>query len=112
MNQSISDFIRSRKIDSIQKLNLLLFLYQNPGTQGTSRYFAKKLYLGDTRLVETIIRELTDRGVINDAGQHYFLADTPDIKSSLYLLANSFEYPLTRQKLLAQVQSGDHNGTH
>ena len=112
MNNATSEFVRSKKIDSIQKLNLLLFLHQNPETHGTSRYFAEKLYLGDTRLVDTIIRELADHGVINDAGQHYYLADTLDIKSSLQHLANSFEYPLSRQSLLAHVQAGDHNGTH
>lgn len=112
MNKVISDFIRSKKIDSIHKLNLLLFLYRNPDTQGTGRCFAEKLYLGDVRLVEKMIQELADKGVINYAGQQYFLVDTPEIKTSLHHLASTYEQPLTRQTLLAQIQSGDRHGLY
>lgn len=112
MNKTISDFIRSKKIDSIHKLNLLLFLYQNPHVHGTSNCFAEKLYLGDTRFVEKIIKELTEKGVISYANQHYFLADTPEIKTSLQDLARSFEHPLNRQTLLKQIQSGGYNGLY
>lgn len=112
MNKTTAEFIRSKKIDSIQKLNLLLFLHRNPDAQGTSRCFAEKLYLGDTRLVEKSISELTDKGIINYTGQHYFLADTPEVKTSLQDLARSFEHPLIRQALLAQIQSGGQNGIY
>jgi hypothetical protein len=110
VNQAISNFIRSKNIDSIPKLNLLLFLYKNPGIQGTSRCFAKKLHLGDIRLVEEMIKDLADRGVINYVGQRYFLVDNPEIKTSLKNLARSFEHPLNRQILLKQIQSGVGNG--
>ena len=109
---TLYEFIRSKKIDSIQKLNLLLFLDKNPDTQGTSHCFARKLHLGDIRLVEEIIEELKDKGVIKYAGQHYFLADNPEIKTSLKHLAKSFEHPLMRQTLLKQIQSGADNGIY
>ena len=106
MNETISEFIRAKKIDSIYKLNLLLFLHQNPDVQGTSRCFAEKLYLGDIRLVDKVVAELADRGVINYSGQHYFLANTPEIKVPLQHLAHSYEHPLSRQTLLKRIQAG------
>jgi hypothetical protein len=109
MNKTVSEFIHSKKINSIPKLNLLLFLYRNPKIEGTSHCFAEQLYLGDVGLVEGVIRELIDKGVIKSMDQRYFLVDAPEIKSSLQDLATSFEHPLTRQTLLAQIQSGGRN---
>ena len=106
MNKAISEFIRSKNIDTIQKLNLLLFLYKNPDVKGTSHCFAEKLHLGDIRLVEEMIKDLADRGVVNYVGQRYFLVDNPEIKTSLKNLARSFEHPLKRQALLKQIQAG------
>jgi hypothetical protein len=112
VNKVISEFIRSKNIDSIQKLNLLLFLYKNPDAQGTSHCFAKNLHLGDIRLVEEMIKDLADKGVINYVGQHYFLVDNPEIKTTLKNLARSFEQPLSRQVLLNQIQTGAGNGIY
>jgi hypothetical protein len=58
------------------------------------------------------MKELTDKGIINYAGQQYCLADNPEIKTSLKHLAKSFEHPLMRQTLLKQIQSGADNGIY
>ena len=106
MNKIAAEFIRAKNIDSIYKLNLLLFLYRNPNVQGTSHCFAKKLYLGDIGLVEKVVAELANEGVINHSGQHYFLAKTPEIVTPLQHLVHTYEYPLSRQALLKQIQAG------
>lgn len=110
MIKPVSEFIHSKEIDTIQKLNLLLLLYQNPETQGTIRCFAERLHLRDIPLLEKIIRELAAKKVITFSGQHYSLADDPDLKASLQHLTILYEHPLTRQSLLAQIQAGGQNG--
>ncbi len=112
MNDTVSEFIRSKNINSIQKLNLLLFFDRHPEAQGTSRWFTKKLYLGDLQLMEENIKELKDEGVIRYDCQHYCLADCPEIRTFVRHLARSFDHPLTRQTLLAEIQSGERNGIY
>ncbi len=109
MNETVLELVRAKNIDSVQKLNLLLFFHKNPEVRGTSHCIAKKLHLGDTRLVETMVEELADEGVISVTGQHLTLANTPEIKTFLRNLAHSYEQPLTRQTLLKQIQAGDLN---
>ena len=106
MDRTVLDLVRSKNIDSIQKLNLLLFFHKNPSVRGTSERIAEKLHLGDTRLVETMIEELADEGLIHVAGQHLTLADTPETRKLLQGLAHSYDHPLTRQALLKQIQAG------
>ena len=41
----LTEFIRVRRIDSFQKLRLLIFLYRHPESSWTSREIAERLYL-------------------------------------------------------------------
>ncbi|MCE7989658.1 MAG: hypothetical protein DYG89_51580 [Caldilinea sp. CFX5] len=97
-------FIRSKQIDSFQKLVFLLFLHKNPEAKGTSQYFAEKMYLGNVTLIEKMITEFKERGIMASNEQHHFLQDTPEIRSSLQHLHQLFEQPTTRQSLLDQVR--------
>ena len=103
MNNRVTTPICLKQINSYQKLRFLLFLHQSPEFEGTSHAFAERLHLGDTQLVEQIITELQDRGLIECLGNCYRLNDDPEVKSFLRGLATTFEDPLARQKLLDQV---------
>ena len=101
--QTVS-FIRSKHIDSFQKLVFLLFLHKNPEAKGTSQYFAEKLFLGNVTLIEKMIAEFKEKGLMASTDQHHFLQDTPEIRASLQHLHQLFEQPTTRQSLLEQVR--------
>jgi hypothetical protein len=104
MNETVHNYIRTKNIDSFQKLRLLLFLHQNPQLQGTSQELAHRLHLGDTLLIESIIADLQQAGLIDRVDNQYRLPDEPEIRSQLQYLAHAFEHPLTRQELLKQVK--------
>lgn len=97
-------FIRSKRIDSFQKLVFLLFLHKNPEAKGNSQYFAEKMFLGNVSLIEKIIAEFKEKGLMTSSDQHHFLQDTPEIRASLQHLQQLFEQPTTRQSLLEQVR--------
>ena len=104
MNEMVNNYIRTKNIDSFQKLRLLLFLHQHPQVKATSQEFAHRLHLGDTSLIENIITDLHRAGLINQVGNHYHLPDEPEVRSQLQHLARAFEHPLTRQELLKHVK--------
>jgi hypothetical protein len=106
MSDRVVDFIRIRRIDSFQKLRLLLFLFQHPDLSGTSQQFAKHLFLGDTRLLEQMIRDLQEVGLVECVDNHCRLYNQPEVRSCLQCLARAFEDPLARQKMLDQVRNG------
>lgn len=97
-------FIRANKIDSFQKLRLLLFIYQHPSLNGTSQELAQQLYLGDSSILENIITDLTQVGLLNHIGNHFILCNDPDTRSSLECISRLFEDPLARQGILDQVR--------
>lgn len=104
MNDPINNYIRTKNIDSFQKLRLLLFLYQNPYLKATSQEFANYLHLGDILLIENIITDLHSAGLIDRINNHYQLSAEPEIRSQLQHLARAFDHPLKRQELLKQVK--------
>ncbi len=104
MNEMVNNYIRTKNIDSFQKLRLLLFLHQHPHLKGTSQELAARLHLGDTSLIENIITDLHQAGLINQVGNHYQLPDEPELRSQLQHLAHAFEHPVTRQELLKHVK--------
>ena len=106
MNEQLQNFIQTKQIDSVPKLNLLLFLHRNPDLKATTRDFAEGLYLGDTVLLEQIITDLQAVGVVHRSGEHYHLPDQAEVKLCLQHLAESFEHPLIRQHLLDRVRPG------
>lgn len=104
MSTSTLDFLRNKQIDSFQKLVFLLFLHQNPGAKGTSQYFAERLYLGNVTLIERMIAEFKEKGIMDSNGQYHFLQNTPELNASLDHLNQLFEEPATRQSLLDQLR--------
>lgn len=105
MNDIIANFIRARRIDSFQKLRLLLLLHQNPKMKGTQEELAKRLHLGHIFPLEDIITGLHRAGLLNCVGNHFTLQDEPEIREGLHYLARAFENPLTRLELLDQLKS-------
>lgn len=104
MNDIADNFIRARRIDSFQKLRFILFLHQHPDLAETCQGFAHQLYLGDCPLVDEIISDLCRTGIVDCVGGRFKLHNDPDIRSCLRCLAQAFENPLTRQRILDQVQ--------
>ncbi len=101
-----SNFIRTKQIDSFQKLRFLLFLQQYPETKATCQEFATRLYLGNELLLEDIIIELQRVGLLVKAKHCWQLSDKPDDREELRHLARAFANPLTRQEILEQVEHG------
>lgn len=97
-------FIRNKRIDSFQKLVFLLFLHQNPQAKGNSQYFAEKMFLGNVTLIEAMIADFKEKGIMASSDQHHFLQDTPELRAALHHLHQLFEAPITRQSLLDQVR--------
>ena len=67
MNTLLANFIQLKRIDSFQKLRLLLFIYQHPRVTGTSEEFAEWLYLADVLLLEKILTDLQMTGLVDCA---------------------------------------------
>jgi hypothetical protein len=106
MDNSVTNFLRTKRIDSFQKLHFLLFLHRYPKMKGTCQEFAARLHLGDLPLLEKIIADLHRVGLLERMGQHCRLLDEPGLRANLHFLARAFENPLTRQKILDQVRPG------
>ncbi|GAB4407309.1 MAG: hypothetical protein Fur0044_00120 [Anaerolineae bacterium] len=105
MNDMVVKFIRTKRIDSFQKLRFLLFLYQRPGLTGTCQELARQLYLGDEVLVRRIIADLQRAGLlVIDAGGCCGLEIKPEVRMSLGHLARAFADPLLRQEVLDQIR--------
>ncbi|HXV42872.1 MAG TPA: hypothetical protein VEC96_07405 [Anaerolineae bacterium] len=107
MKGSIADFIQVKRIDSFQKLRLLLFLYQRPEVTKSLQQLAERLYLGHLPLLEQIMNDLWLAGLVERVGSRYQLSDDPQVTSCLKVLAATFDDPMARQQILAQVQNGN-----
>lgn len=105
MSNMVGDFIHARRIDSFQKLRCVLFLHHHPDLSETSQELAEHLYLGDTRLLEQIIRDLQQVGLVDCAENRCRLHRQPEVSLCLQCLARAFEDPLARQTILDQVRS-------
>jgi len=104
MNQNLAQYLRSKRIDTFQKLNFLLFLHQYPHLKGTSEEFAARLYFGDIVMLKKIIFDLQFAGLVQRVGNRYMLRNDPLTKSYMNILAGTFKDPITRQELLNHVQ--------
>jgi hypothetical protein len=103
---NIVNFMRTRNIDSFQKLRLVLFLQQYPEWAGTGQRLAKRLYLKNVPLVEGILSDLQQAGPVECVAGRFKLRDDPDIRSTLQCLATAYENPLARLQLLDQLRPG------
>lgn len=112
MYETVKNYLRAKKIDSFQKLRLLLHLHCNPGLKGTSQELADQLHWGDAALVEKFLAELQRAGLIDRKGDHYRLIETLEVKTQLQHLTKAFEHPLIRQELLNQLKYRPNYGAH
>ncbi len=104
MSDLVNDSVRSRGIDSFQKLRFLLFFHQNPTLKGTSHELAERLFFGDVWRLQEILAELQATGLVECVDNCYRLRDRREVREELQHLARAFDHPLTRQSLLDQVQ--------
>lgn len=104
MGEAVANFIRAMRIDSFQKLRVLLFLHQHPDFNGTGHQFAERLSLGDVALLEQIIHDLRQVGLITCTDRGCTLRNEPQLRSCLLYLARAFEDPLARQDILDRVR--------
>jgi hypothetical protein len=99
----IARFIQTRHIDSFQKLRVLVFFHQHPGSNWTGQQVAKQLYLGDGPVLDEIIGELQAAGLVNCVAHRCKLRDEAGVRLALQHLVHKCENPLTRQEILDQV---------
>lgn len=104
MNDVAASSPYAKHIDSLPKLHFLLFLHRHPEMSGTSQEFAERLYFGHTPLLETILAELCNAGLLDQIENCYKLCHEAEIRSYLQCLASAFEDPLARQKILNQIR--------
>ena len=107
LDEQLADFLLGRKINTFQKLQILLFLARHPQYIGTLQNFAKRLHLADTHLLERVIRELLKSNLIVQIDERYTLTDDPELGQQLNGLVQAFECPLQRQEILGYVQRID-----
>ena len=99
----VAKFIRARRIDSFQKLRLLVFLHRRSESSWTSQEIAERLYLGDVPLLEDILADLRAAGLVDCIGNGCRLHNEPGVRSILQRLEEMCEDPLARQQILDQV---------
>jgi DNA-binding IscR family transcriptional regulator len=103
VNEVALNFIRSRHVDSFQKLRVLLFLHRHRELSGDCQQLAKRLFVS-VPLLEDVCNELKIAGLLDCTKNCYFLRNEPDLVSCLGGLARMFEDPVARQELLDQVR--------
>ncbi len=103
MDTQLIDFIRSKKIDSFQKVRFLLFLHQHPNLKENCQQLAQRLFVG-LPLLERIIEELRAVGLIDCIKNCYALHREPELQLCLVTLSKTFEDPLARQEMLDYVR--------
>ena len=103
--ESLFYFLSVRKIDTYQKLRLILFLHKHPQTAGTCQEFAKKLHLADTVFLERIVADLEAVDLIIQADNRYCLSSDPDVRQYLGELSKAYDDPVARQDIIRQVNN-------
>jgi hypothetical protein len=108
MIMGILDFIRSRHINSFQKLQVLLLLARYPTFRGTIEQYAERLFLGDVPLIEKTIEEMFAAGLLEYSNKTWWLPDDGLLQFSLQYLYHTYQDPLDRQVILNAVRSNDY----
>lgn len=111
IDNSLLSFLSVKKIDSYQKLRLLLFLHNRPELTGTLTDLAQWLHLGDTVLLERIITDLEAVKLVIQANNHYALSSDPAVQHHLHKLAAAYEDPITRQDIIQHVNGKSSPGS-
>ena len=104
MDEVALNFIRSKNVDSFQKLRVLLFLHRNSNTPRTCQQLAEQLFIS-VPLLEKIIYDLQISGLLDCREHCYALRKEADLKKCLECLAGTFEDPVARQDLLDQIKT-------
>ena len=104
MSPLIAAYIRAKHIDSVAKLQFVLFLFNHPNLQADSREFAQRTYFGSIPLLETIIDDLTKVGLIDCAEGSYLLHNDSDVLQNLAALAHAFDDPVVRQEIISYIK--------
>ena len=104
MSPMIEAYIQAKHIDSVAKLQFLLFLYDHPTFRGNRREFAQQTYFGSIPLLETIIDDLTKVGLIDCAEGNYLLHDDSEALRNLATLAHAFDDPVARQEIIGYIR--------
>ncbi len=103
VDKRLIEFIRAKRINSIQKLRVLLFLGQSNYSVISAQQLAEHVYF-EVPLIETIIHELNLVGILIKKEDEYILPNEPALKTLLTELIQTFQYPLARQELLGYVK--------
>jgi hypothetical protein len=103
MSELLTHFIKNKKINSYQKVRLLLFLYHHPCIKPTIPELAQKLYLGEIHILMNIMTELEVVGLIDCKENRYALGNDPAITAMLQRLSKTVDDPIARQRILQQI---------
>jgi hypothetical protein len=104
MMSDIAKFIQARQIDSLQKLHLVLFLYQHPESSWTSQQMAEQLFLGDVPWLEEMVADLQAAGLVDCTRHGCKACDEAGLRECLHCLVETCENPLARQEILNWVR--------
>ena len=96
----VVEFIRSRQIDSYQKLRVLIFFHDHADSSWSSPQIATRLYLGEGPFLESIIADLQVAGLLNCCAEFCRLRDEAEVSLDLEHLIKTCENPLARQEIL------------
>jgi hypothetical protein len=94
------EFIRSKQIDSYQKLRVLIFFHDYADSSWSSPQIAARLFLGEGPFLEGIIADLQAAGLLDCSAEHCRLRDEAEISVDLEHLIKTCENPLARQEIL------------
>ena len=100
------EFIRSKQIDSYQKLRVLFFFHDHADSSWSSRQIARQLYLGEGPVLEEIIADLQAAGLLNCSVDRCRLRDETALNVGLEHLIKTYENPLARQEILNSLHRG------
>lgn len=108
-------FIRDVRIDSFQKLRILLWLTEHRQQPLSVEELAGRVYLGDMGFVEEILTSLAEAGIVNCQDDRYVFSCGDDTKRCLHCLEEKFADPQARQGLLQEIRraetaAGDEEG--
>lgn len=79
----VVEFIRSRGIDSYQKLRILFFFHDYANASWSNRQIATRLYLGEGPVLEEIIADLQAAGLLDCNADRCRLRDEAEIRVAL-----------------------------
>ncbi len=105
MLQDDGDELPAQCADSVQKLNLLLFLHEHPGLVATADEIASQFYIGSPCLARELLAALEGAGLVECNEGRCRLSTEPQVESCLHQLTRQYDNPVTRQKILPATRT-------